>query len=100
MSKFNLKSYDTLNKCHYILNLHSLDNDTSNTCYQYLSIDDAFSTGTGLERIGIAGPIRWLKTSGSSSKTRTKRFRGGSPVASSMPKSALSGGREDQLLRE
>ena len=93
MSKFNLKSYDTLNKCHYILNLHSLDNDTSNTCYQYISIDDAFSTGTGFKRAGIAGPIRWLRTSGSSAKTRTKGIDGGSLVASPMPKSALSDGR-------
>ena len=33
-------------------------------------------------------------------KQETKRIGGGSPVASSMPKSVLSGGREDQLLRE
>ena len=33
-------------------------------------------------------------------KQETKRIDGGSPVASSMPKSVLSGGREDQLLRE
>ena len=33
-------------------------------------------------------------------KQETKRIDGGSPVASPMPKSVLSGGREDLLLRE
>ena len=33
-------------------------------------------------------------------KQETKRIGGGSPVTSPMPKSVLSGGREDQLLRE
>ena len=33
-------------------------------------------------------------------KQETKRIGGGSPVASPMPKSVLSGGRDDQLLRE
>ena len=33
-------------------------------------------------------------------KQETKRIDGGSPVASPMPKSILSGGREDQLLME
>ena len=33
-------------------------------------------------------------------KQETKRIGGGSPVASPMPKSVLSGGREDQLLKE
>ena len=33
-------------------------------------------------------------------KQETKRIDGGSPVAPPMPKSVLSGGREDQLLRE
>ena len=33
-------------------------------------------------------------------KQDTKRIGGGSPVASPMPKSILSGGREDRLLRE
>ena len=33
-------------------------------------------------------------------KQETKRIVGGSPVASLMPKSFLSGGKEDQLLRE
>ena len=33
-------------------------------------------------------------------KQETNRISGGSPVASPMPKSVLSRGREDQLLRE
>ena len=33
-------------------------------------------------------------------KQETKRIGGGSPVAFPMPKSILSGGREDQLFRE
>ena len=33
-------------------------------------------------------------------KQETKRIDGGSPIASPMPKSVLSGGRKDQLLRE
>ena len=33
-------------------------------------------------------------------KQETKRIGGGSPVASPMPKSVISDGREDQLLKE
>ena len=33
-------------------------------------------------------------------KQETKRIGGGSPIASPMPKSVISGGREYQLLRE
>ena len=33
-------------------------------------------------------------------KQETKRIDGGSPVASPMPKSVLSSGKKDQLLRE
>ena len=33
-------------------------------------------------------------------KQETKRIGGGKPIASLMPKSVLSDGREDQLLRE
>ena len=44
-------------------------------------IDDAFSTGTGLERAGFAGPVRWLWALDSSAKTRNKKDSGGSPVA-------------------
>ena len=35
--------------------------------------DDAFSTGTGLERAGFAGPVRWLWALDSSAKTRNKK---------------------------
>ena len=40
--------------------------------------------------------VRWTPLQ----KQETKRIGGGSLVASMMPKSVLSGGREDQLLRE
>ena len=40
--------------------------------------------------------VRWT----SLQKQETKRIGGGSPVTSPMPKLVLSGGREDQLLRE
>ena len=36
----------------------------------------------------------------SSAKTRNKKDQWGSPITSPMPKSALSGERENQLLRE
>ena len=38
--------------------------------------------------------------SGSPAKIRSKKDKRGSPVASPMPKSVLSGGRENQLFRE
>ena len=43
-----------------------------------------------------ADSVRWapLQTQ------ETKRIGGGSPIASLMPKSVLSSGREDQLLKE
>ena len=67
-----------------------------------------FSTGTGLERVGIAGSGLELslgRSVGSGrwtplQKQETKRIDGGSPVAASMPKSVLSCGREYQLLME
>ena len=40
--------------------------------------------------------VRWTPLQ----KQETKRISGGSPIASSMPKSVLFVGREDQLLRE
>ena len=40
--------------------------------------------------------VRWTPLQ----KQETKRIGGGTPVASPMPKSVLSEGREDQLLRE
>ena len=68
----------------------------------------SFSTGTGLERVGIVGPELELslgRSAGSGhwtplQKQETKRIGGGSPVATPMPKSVLSCGREYQLLRE
>ena len=60
-----------------------------------------FSTGTGLESVGIAGPelelslgrsvgsVRWTLLQ----KQETKRIGGGSLVAAPMPKSVLSCGR-------
>ena len=62
--------------------------------------DDAFSTGTRLERAKLLGRSavfgRWAPLQ----KQETKRIGEGSLVASPMPKSVLSGEREDQLLRE
>ena len=66
----------------------------------FIVYDDALSTETGLERAGIARPVHWLWTSGSSTKIRNKNDRRGSPFASPMLKSVLSSGREDQLLKE
>ena len=43
-----------------------------------------------------ADSVRWTPLQ----KQETKRIGGGSPVASSMPKSVLFGGREDQLVME
>ena len=68
----------------------------------------SFSTGTGLERVGIAGPeleLSLRRSAGSGrwtplQKQETKRIGGGSPFAASMPKLVLSCGREYQLLRE
>ena len=67
-----------------------------------------FSTGTGLERVGIAGPELELslgRSAGSGrwtplQKQETKGIGGGSPVVAPMPKSVLSCEREYQLLRE
>ena len=67
-----------------------------------------FSTGIGLESVGIAGPELELslgRSTGSGcwtplQKQEIKRIGGGSPVAVGMPKSVLSRGREYQLLRE
>ena len=52
---------------------------------------------SGLELLGrsaVSGRYAPLQ------KQETKRISGGLPVASPMPKSILSGGREDRLLRE
>ena len=60
-----------------------------------------FSTGTGLERVGIAGQGLELslgRSAGSGrwtplQKQEIKRIGGSSPVAAQMPKSVLSRGR-------
>ena len=70
--------------------------------------DDAFSTRTGLESVGIAGPELELSLGRSAGsrhwtplqKQETMRIGGGSPVAAPIPKSVLSCGREYQLFRE
>ena len=50
-----------------------------------------------LELLGRStDPVRWTPLQ----KQETKRIGGGSPFASMMPKSVLSEGRENQLLRE
>ena len=50
-----------------------------------------------LELLGwFVDSVRWTPLQ----KQETKRIGGGSPVASPMPKSVLSGEREEQLLRE
>ena len=58
-----------------------------------------FQPKLGLSVLDLLGrsaeSVRWTPLK----KQETKRIGGGSPVASLMPKSVLSGGREDQLLR-
>ena len=49
--------------------------------------DDAFSTGIGLEHVGIVGPVRWLWALDSSAKTRDKK---GSAGARPLPLQCLS----------
>ena len=59
-----------------------------------------FQSELGLSVLDLLGrsadSVRWTPLQ----KQETKRIAGGSPVAFPMPKSVLSGGREDQLLRE
>ena len=56
--------------------------NTTNTRWFYcIKTDDAFSIGTGLERVGFARPVRRLWMSGSSAKTRNrKRSTGARPL--------------------
>ena len=42
-----------------------------------LEVDDAFSTGTGLESVGFAGPVRRLWALDSFAKTRNKKGSAG-----------------------
>ena len=59
-----------------------------------------FQLELGLSVLNLLGrstdSVRWTPLQ----KQEIKRIGGGSPVASPMPKSVLSEGREDQLLRE
>ena len=59
-----------------------------------------FQSELGLSLLDLLGrsadSVRWTPLQ----KQETKRIGRGSPVASPMPKSVLSGGKEDQLLRE
>ena len=59
-----------------------------------------FSTKTGLERVGITGPVLLALDAGLLYKNKKQRgSMGDSPIASPMPKSVPSGERKDQLLR-
>ena len=40
---------------------------------EHLRCDDFFSTGTGLEHAGFAGPVCWLWALDSSTKTRNRK---------------------------
>ena len=62
--------------------------------------DDAFLTGTGLERDKLLGRSPGSRRWNPLQKQETIKIGGGSPFAASMPKSVLSCGREYQLLRE
>ena len=59
-----------------------------------------FQSEGGLSVLDLLGrfadSVRWTPLQ----KQETKRINGSSPVASLMPKSVLSGGREDQPLRQ
>ena len=72
--------------------------------HQFLMM--SFSTRTGLERVGIAGPELELSLGRFASsglwtplqKQETKRIGGGSPVAAPMPKSVLFAGENINCL--
>ena len=59
-----------------------------------------FQPELGLSVLDLLGwsadSVRWTRLK----KQETKRIGGGLPVSSPMPKSVLSRGREDKLLRE
>ena len=59
-----------------------------------------FQPELGLSMLDLLGQFADSVGWTSLQKQETKRVGGGSPVAFPMPKSVLSGGREDQLLRE
>ena len=59
-----------------------------------------FKLELGLSMLELLGRSAVSRRWAHLQKKETKRIGGGSPVASPMPKSVFSGGREDQLLRE
>ena len=59
-----------------------------------------FQPKLGWSVLGLLGRSTGSGCWASPQKQETKRIGRGSPGASPMPKSVLSGGREDQLLRE
>ena len=65
-----------------------------------LVLDDVFQLELGLSVLELSSRSTDSGCWAPLQKQETKRIDGGSPVASPMPKSVLSSGREDQLLRE
>ena len=65
-----------------------------------MTFDNVFSTETRLELVGIARPVYWLWMPWLPCEYKKQKDRWGSPIAPPMPKSVLSGGRENQLLNE
>ena len=59
-----------------------------------------FQQELGLSVLDLLGRFADSRCRAPLQKQEAKRISGGSPVTSPMPKSVLSGGREDQLLRE
>ena len=78
-----------------LYNLHAMC-----SCPLAMNLMMLFQLELGLSVLDFLGQsvnsVRWTPLQ----KQETKRISGGSPVASPMPKSVLSGEREDQLLRE
>ena len=78
-----------------LYNLHAMC-----SCPLAMNLMMLFQLELGLSVLDLLGQsvnsVRWTPLQ----KQETKRISGGSPVASPMPKSVLSGEREDQLLRE
>ena len=62
--------------------------------------DDVFQPELGWNVLELLGRSADFECRAPLQKQETKRIGRGSPIASPMPKSVISGGREDQLLRE
>ena len=59
-----------------------------------------FSTGTGLERVGIVGPARWIWTLRSPAKSNKQRGSAGArPLSLRCLSQSFPVERKDQLLR-